>query len=124
MEPVATAFKAGGFFMWPILVVSVLIFIAGIRYAIDTEPIRLKFIAVLALLLPAFGILGTTTGMILTLQFALSVPPAEFGRTIAQGISESINCIAFCTISLVNPLIFIAIGVYRAGRRELKALKP
>ena len=124
MTTIARIFVGGGFFMWPITIVSIMLFIASIRYAIDTEPIRLKFIAVLALLLTSLAFVGTSAAIIRFLGYSAGLPQAEYAANVMLGISETMNLPGWSGLWLVLSLIAIAIGVYRAGRRELKALKP
>jgi len=126
METIYLAFKYGGFWMYPIEIIGVILFIASIRYAIDGEPIRLRFITTLSILILAMMVCATIVDIILMFSdiARLKELKVSWAPAWADGISAIFNQWALGMLDLVLSLIVVAIGVYRAGRRQLKALKP
>jgi hypothetical protein len=117
-------FKEGGWGMYPILVVGLVLLWSSCRYALDREPARRPFIAVLTLAYLAFIVQGVLTD-IATVFWALSeghkVPPDQLVLVLLEGMKESTRpaILGFGLMGLA--LVAVSIGLYRSGLRELRA---
>ncbi|HMJ57480.1 MAG TPA: hypothetical protein VK540_35660 [Polyangiaceae bacterium] len=119
-------FLEGGWGMYPVLVLSVILVGSAGRYAFDGEPVRLRFIGVLSLTLLAF--IGTAlTADVAKVFWYLESPDrvadAMFLRILAEGLKESSRPALLGLPLLGLALILVSIGVYRVGRRELGAAR-
>jgi hypothetical protein len=126
MSTYYTAFVMGGFGMFPILVIGVILIVASIRFALDTEPIRLRFITAAAIAMLAIMMFWTVCDVIIMLG-AMHVPNAtgeDVQTAIAEGLSAVLNQWALGLLDMTVAAIVVAIGVYRCGRRQLNALRP
>jgi hypothetical protein len=120
-----TPFLQGGFGMYPVLVTGVMLVVVATRYALDAEPIRLKFILALSAVLGSLLLFWTVVDVISTLT-DLAADPAEIARkaSFALGLTKLLNQWALGMFLLVLSSIAVAVGIYRSGRRQLKALEP
>jgi hypothetical protein len=117
-------FMEGGFAMYPILIIGLVLLGASIRYAIDAEPIRRSFIVAMAWTLVAMTLFATWIGLAAVFQYMETVEAAEFASTLMTGFKEVARNGLLGGLLLTLSLIATAVGTYRAGRRELKALRP
>jgi hypothetical protein len=118
-------FQEGGWSMYPILIVGIILLVSSTRYAIDREPVRIRFITALSLALVAL----LCQGMLLdaaTVLWAVAgdkFPPEMRSQVLMQGMKEStrpgIMGLALLSVSLV----LVSIGSYRVGSRELQAAR-
>ena len=115
-------FVEGGWGMYPVLVMGLLLVWAGFRYARDGEPIRLRFIGALSLALVVTMVHATWTCLAMVFRFLETVPDAEFRRTLMTGLMESTRPIFLGGALLSLALTLVAVGAYRCGERELRAL--
>ena len=74
MSTLLTAFLLGGLGMYPILVTGLIIIVASIRYALDGEPIRLRFIATTAIAMVAMMMFWTLCDVVVMLR-GMNVAP-------------------------------------------------
>jgi len=116
-------FLEGGFAMYPILVMGLILVAASARYALDGEPVRLRFIAALGTAHVVTTLFGSWLAVAAVLRYMQTVPAAEFQKTLVVGFTESTRPGLLGGALLVLALIAVAIGAYRAGRRELRALR-
>jgi hypothetical protein len=120
--------EEGGFASYPILALGIILVAASVRYAIDAEPIRLRFVTALGLALVAMSILATVMGFAAVLGWAETgiekLPAPEFKQTFVVGMKECTRCALLGGSLLTLALIAVAVGAYRSGRKELKALRP
>lgn len=117
-------FMEGGWGMYPVLILSVILVASGGRYAFDGEPVRLRFIAVLSLTLLAFIVTALTADVAKVFWYLESperVSDAMFLRVLVEGFKESSRPALLGFPLLGVALILVSIGVYRTGRRELTA---
>jgi hypothetical protein len=119
-------FLEGGWGMYPVLVLSVILVGSAGRYAFDGEPVRLRFVGVLSLTLLAF--IGTAlTADVAKVFWYLESPDrvadAMFLRILVEGLKESSRPALLGLPLLGLALILVSIGVYRVGRRELGAAR-
>jgi len=119
----AQFFLEGGVAMYPILIIGLVLLVASIRYAIDAEPIRRGFINAMALALVAMTLFATWIGLAAVFHYLETVKEAEFAATLMTGLKEVARNGILGGLLLTLSLIVVAVGTYRAGRRELKALK-
>jgi hypothetical protein len=120
------AVQEGGWGMYPVLVLGILLLVSGGRYAFDGEPIRLRVITALALTLLVFGVGGTLAAAAKVLWFLEEesrVPNDQFARILAQGLKEASRPVVTSFALLGFGLALTAIGVYRVSRRELAAAR-
>jgi hypothetical protein len=119
-------FVEGGWGMYPVLVLGVILIASSGRYAVDAEPVRLGFITALSLTLLAFILAGVTAGAAKVFWYLESperVSDAMLPRIFAEGMKECSRPAVLGLPLLGVALILVCIGVYRAGRRELAATR-
>ena len=117
-------FVEGGWGMYPVLVLSVILIVSAGRYAFNGEPVRLRFITALSLTLLAFIVAGVTAGAAKVFWFLESperVSDPMLPRIFATGMKECSRPAVLGLPLLGLALILVSIGVYRVGRRELAA---
>ena len=117
-------FMEGGWGMYPVLVLSVILVVSAARYAIDGEPARLRFVSALSLALVASiatALTANVSAVFYYLESPERVPDAEYLRILAMGLKESSRPAMLGLPLLGLALIAVSIGVYRTGRRELAA---
>ena len=117
-------FMEGGWGMYPVLVLGVMLVVSAARYAIDGESVRLRFVVALALSLVASIATACTADVAKVFWYLQSperVSDALFLRILVEGLKESSRpaMLGFPLLGLA--LIAVSIGVYRTGRRELAA---
>jgi len=117
-------FVEGGWGMWPVLVFGLVLLGTAGRFAWDGEPARLRFaLAVAATLLVAMthAMLTNVAAVFWYVQDPERAPDAELARTVFTGLMESTRPGALGGALLTLGLVLVAVGVYRAGRPELRA---
>jgi hypothetical protein len=116
-------FIEGGVLMWPILVLGLLVMGSAIRYLLDGEPVRLRFIALVSLALLATIALATILDVNRVMAYLARARPEQVRALLAQGLKESSRpaILGFALLGLALDLLVI--GAYRVGRRELRAAK-
>jgi hypothetical protein len=123
----ANFFIEGGPGMFPILVLGLILVVTSVRYLLDGEPVRLRFAAVLALALLAAVAVATVldlSNVMKALASGYRRPPHDDDlRLLAGGLMESSRPAILGFALLALALDLIAIGVYRVGRRELRAAR-
>jgi hypothetical protein len=119
----ATFFIEGGWGMFPVLVMGLVLVWAAVRYAMDSEPVRLRFIAALGLALTITMLHATWTCLAAVFHFLEKVPDAGFRTTLMTGLLESTRPVTLGGALLSLALVLVAVGAYRSGRRELAALR-
>lgn len=116
--------QEGGFGMIPVLVMGLLaIGVAG-RYAWDCEPTRLKLVVALSAVLVATMMHAMLTNVAAVLAYAQDperAPDAALTRTLITGMMESTRPGALGGALLSLALVLAAVGVSRAGMREIRA---
>ena len=114
-------FVEGGWGMFPVLIVGLVVLYASIRYLVDGEPVRLRFILALSLAQLALVIQASVADVAAVMNALNHAPPEVFSRLLVAGLKESTRpaLLGFGLLSL--SLILVAVGVYRVGQRELRA---
>lgn len=116
-------FVEGGWGMFPVLVLGLVLVWAAVRYTIDCEPVRLRFITMLSLALVVTALHATWTCLAAVFRFLQTVPDAQFRTTLMTGLTESTRPATLGGALLSLALVLVAVGAYRGGRRELAALE-
>ena len=119
-------FVEGGWGMYPVLVLSVILIVSAGRYAVDGEPVRLRFVTALSLTLLAFIAASVTGGAAKVFWYLESperVSDAMLPRIFAEGMKECSRTAVLGLPLLGVALILVSIGVYRVGHRELAAAR-
>jgi hypothetical protein len=119
-------FVEGGWGMYPVLVLSLILVVSAGRYALDCEPVRLRFITAMSLTLLAFiaaSLVACVAKVFWFLESPERVPDAQFLRILAEGLKESSRPALLGLPLLGVGLIFVSIGIYRASGRELAAAR-
>jgi len=107
-------FSAGGFGMYPTLVFGFLLIVCSIVFLFRPEPRYLASIVGLGVTTGAAGLLGTCSGVMNTLRFAVTVPQEEQFTVVAMGCKESLHVMMLGLILLVVAGLFASIGAVRA----------
>lgn len=107
------AFKFGGWGMYPTLVFGALTIAAAASYARTPERRRLTLLAILSVVTLVAGLLGFTTGLMVTLDGAAGTPNQS--AIIAAGTFESLNNVALALTLLALSGVVAAVGALRAG---------
>jgi hypothetical protein len=119
-------FAEGGWGMYPVSLLSVILVVAAGRYAFDGEPVRLRFIGVLSLALLAFiatAVSANVAKVFWYLESPERVSDAMVPRIFFEGLKESSRPALVGLPLLGVALTLVTIGVYRVGRRELAAAR-
>ena len=126
MSTLYAAFILGGLGMYPILATSIIIVVASIRYAIDGEPIRLRFIATTAIAILTMLMFWTVCDVVIMLSgaHAANITGEKAQQAWVEGISAILNQWGLGLLAVTLAAFAVAIGAYRAGARQLRALRP
>jgi hypothetical protein len=116
-------FIEGGWGMYPVLVMGLMTVWASARYALDTEPVRLRFIAAIALALLVTVLHATWTCVAAVFAYLQQAPGEPTARTLMTGLMESTRPATLGGALLTIALILVALGAYRSTHRELRALR-
>jgi len=115
-------FIEGGWGMYPVLVMGLIAVWASARYAIDTEPVRLRFIAAISLALVVTMAHATWTCFAAVFHY-LQQSHEPLARTLMTGLMESTRPATLGGALLVIALVLVAVGAYRSTQRELRAMR-
>jgi len=113
----------GGFGMFPVLVFGLITIFAAGRYAIDGQTPRLRFVVAMSIVLlasMAHSMLSNVAAVFSFLQDPERAPDGELTRILFTGLMESTRPGALGGALLVLALVLVAVGVYRAGQKELR----
>ncbi len=119
-------FKEGGWGMWPVLVLGLVMVGSAGRYVMDREPVRLRFVKATSFALLTAIALATLTDVAQVLWYISDEARAPADQRIAifiEGMKECTRPGALGLGLLELALVLVAIGVYRGGRRELDAAR-
>lgn len=116
-------FIEGGWGMFPVLIIGLIVLFASIRYLIDGEPVRLRFIGVLALAQLVLLAQSSFANVAAVLHATARSKPDVRWILLLQGLYESTRPALLGFGLLTLSLVLVAIGVYRISQRELKAAR-
>lgn len=111
------AFHEGGWPMFPILILGLLLVIAAVRYTLAPEARHLQVVRSMASVTFLFGCLGTLLGVIHTLSAIHQLPHEMVIKISLLGFGESINNLALALLLMVFAGLFTAVGALRASDR-------
>jgi len=126
MSTLLAAFILGGLGMYPILATGLIIIVASIRYALDGEPIRVRFIAATAVAMVAMMMFWTLCDVVIMFRgmHAAQITSDKAHTAMEEGLSAVINQWGLGLLAITLAAIAVAIGAYRAGARQIRALRP
>lgn len=108
------AFRFGGWPMYPTLILGVFLVVAAARQALQSGSAPLVANLRLATLLS--GLLGSTMGMIHSLQGLGGLRPDQpHGKYALIGLGESINNIALALIMILIATLLLSLGAFRSA---------
>ncbi len=116
-------FIEGGWGMYPVLILGLVLVWAGVRYAADMEPVRLRFIIAVAVALVVTMVHATWTCFAAVFHYLQQSPKEPFAQTLMTGLMESTRPATLGGALLTLALILVAVGAYRSTQRELRALR-
>ncbi len=119
-------FHEGGWGMYPVLVLGLMLVFSAGRYMLDGEPVRLRFIGALSLTHLVFIVTGLTSDVAKVFWFLHNperVPDAQLWRILFEGLKESSRPVLLGFPLLGLALTLVTIGVYRVANRELAAAR-
>ncbi len=108
------AFHEGGWPMFPILILGILLIIAAGRYAMQPEARQLLVVRSLGKVTLGFGVLGSVLGMIHCLGAMGQVPTDKVVMITLLGLGESINNLALALVLGVIAGLVTTVGALRA----------
>ncbi len=107
------AVRLGGWGMYPTLIFGALSIVAAVSYARSPERRRLALVGILSGVTLLAGLLGFTTGLMVSLSAAAGLP--NQGELIALGTFESLNNVGLALMLLVISGLVAAVGAWRSG---------
>lgn len=116
-------FIEGGWGMYPVLVLGIILVVASLRYAMDAEPVRLRFVAAIALALVVTMVHATWTCFAAVFHYLEQSKDERWLRSLMTGLMESTRPATLGGALLAVGMILVAVGAYRSGQRELRALR-
>lgn len=109
------AFRFGGWPMYPTLILGAFLVAAAARQALQSEPQKAPLVTNLQLATLLSGLLGSTLGMIHSLQgLGGLLPDQPHGKYALIGLGESINNIALALIMILIATLLSALGAFRS----------
>jgi hypothetical protein len=119
-------FLEGGWGMYPVLVLGLVLLVSAALYARDREPARLRFLTVLALAeltFTALALVGNVAAVLWYVEDPERAPTENLWRIVFAGLKEASRPAGLGLLLLGVSLVLISVGVYRAARRELLAAR-
>lgn len=112
------SFHEGGWPMYPVLILGLLLVVAAARYAMTAEARHLPVVRNLSSVTLTFGVLGSVLGMIHCLSSMHSVPNELVVKISLLGLGESVNNLGLALLMMVFGGLFTTVGALRASDRE------
>jgi hypothetical protein len=111
-------FKEGGFGMWPILVLGVILLVVAVRFAVRPDRQQLGFLGALAAAVVVATIHATWTDLGAVFGYFADAHHADapVTRALMEGLKESTRPGSFGGGILTLSLIFVAVGAARFPR--------
>ena len=114
-------FREGGFGMFPVVALGVVMMVAAGRYAADPRIPRLHFVMGVGatLTVAAVGAFITNLAMVMWyLEDRVRAPDAEFARLLVTGLKESSRPAALAGLLMFLALVITCVGLHKATLRE------
>lgn len=106
-------FSAGGWGMYPTLVFGFLLIACSILFLFRPEPRYLASLVGLGACTGAAGLLGSCSGVMNTLRYAMQAPAEERFLALVSGCEESLHVVMLGLILMVIAGIFVTLGAVR-----------
>jgi phage shock protein PspC (stress-responsive transcriptional regulator) len=114
-------FREGGVGMFPVLAFGLVVLGAAARFAWDAELVRLRFIWAMLWVNVATSLHATVVDLSAVLRYVSDAPSDTFPhQVLLVGLMESLRPMAMGGAFIVFALVLVAVGAYRAERRELQ----
>jgi hypothetical protein len=108
----------GGWPMYPILVLGILLLAGAFRYLKQPDGQKLPLLCILGILTLVMGGFGTVLGVIHTLTALHSVPPDLVIRIALQGLGESLNDLSLALMMIIAAGVLASVGALRAEEAQ------
>ena len=112
-----TAFKAGGFGMFPTLAFGILLLAVGIAYALDPARTLVSLFSILGIVEFLSGTLGAVMGVVTTFLYVAKLPEPQQYATTLVGLAESLHNVALAFVFIILATLVLAAGALRAALR-------
>lgn len=112
-----TAFREGGFGMYPTLAFGLLLLAVGVAYALRPERKLVSLFTILGIVDFLCGAMGTVMGVVATFLHVAKLPEPEQFATTMMGLAESLQNMALALILVVLSTLVMAGGALRAALR-------
>jgi hypothetical protein len=118
-------FRDGGWSMYPISVVGLVLLYSSVRYAADGQAVRLRFVAVLSFALLAISAQGFLVDVAQVLKVVATDERVQAMRLpiLVEGLKECTSPVILGLSLWALALVAVAIGVARSGGKELRAAR-
>jgi len=107
------AFRAGGFNMFILLAIGIVMVGTAVKFARNADPTRLSLIRSLTIAQVACTITGFMLGLGATAMYVVRHETDDPMRDLLMGFAESISNIGLGGLSLVLTWILVAVGIRR-----------
>ena len=112
-------FRDGGWGMWAILFVGVLLVVEAARFAHQADPKRLGFLGMLALSTVSASVFTTLVDVAMVFSVLARedrVPEGQLVRILFQGMKECLSPGMFGAVILTITALLVAVGMLRRAR--------
>jgi hypothetical protein len=108
-------FRAGGFAMFPLLVLGIALLVTGIKFARNADPQRLSLIRALTTTIVFAMIIGVAAGLASTAKYVVTEPDGQLEplRALLTGFAETMTNVILGGAFVVLTWILVAVGVRR-----------
>ncbi len=113
----AESFHQGGWPMYPILLLGILLILAAGKYAAHPDTRQLQLVRCLGAVTIGFGFLGTILGMIHCLGAMAEVPLELVVKISMLGLGESLNNLSLALLLGIIAGLLTAVGALRDTER-------
>lgn len=107
------AFRAGGFNMFVLLAIAIVMVGTAVKFARNADPTRLSLIRSLTIAQVFCTITGFTLGLAATAMYVVRNEPEDRVLSLLTGFAESCSNIGLGGLSLVLTWILVAVGIRR-----------
>ena len=118
MSSLVGAFLEGGWNMFVLLGIAIVVVVTAVRFARDASPQRLALIRALSWAQVAASFTGFFIALAHAAKFIVRVQPADPDLVLLQGFAESTANLGLGGLSLVLTWILVAVGIRRMTTSE------